>query len=141
MSRLRFVSGTGDGSWNSGLRRGSSLPPWYGQHGAGERGVIHSLTVTTLTTLNPHDIDWADLAARARADLGDEPVERFSDRFRTFVMVTAETLRPGDTEDLRFGQSPAGRATPARRTNWDTLGPARYRWVGAPSKTRSTLAT
>ncbi len=69
--------------------------------------VVHSLSVNR----RPHrlsDIDWAEVAARAKADLGDEPVERFSDRLRMTMMVAADTLRPGDTEGLRFGQSPQG---------------------------------
>ncbi len=61
-----------------------------------------------MTTLNPHDIDWADVAARAKAELGDEPVARFSDRLRKAMNVTAVMLRPGDTEDFRFGQPPPG---------------------------------
>ena len=65
-------------------------------------------TLPTMPPLNPRDIDWAEVAARARADLGDEPVARFSDRFRMIVMVTADALRPGDTERLRFGEPTPG---------------------------------
>ena len=83
---------------------GSSRSPRCGRARVRKR-VIHSPTVTTL---NPHDIDWAEVAARARADLGDEPVARFSDRFRMIVMVTAEALRPGDTEGLRFRELTPG---------------------------------
>jgi len=66
-----------------------------------------------VTTLNPHDIDWAEVAARARADLGNEPVERFSDRLRKALNVTAGPFRQGafyprDTEGLRFGQPQPG---------------------------------
>ncbi len=72
--------------------------------------VVHSAFVTTL---NPHDIDWAEVAARAKADLGDEPVDRFSDRLRKAMNVTAAPVRQGafyprDTEGLRFGQPPSG---------------------------------
>ncbi len=71
------------------------------------RAVVHSLTVTNRPH-HPSDIDWAEVAARARADLGDEPVARFSDRFRMIVMVSADALRPGDTEGLRFGEPTPG---------------------------------
>ena len=60
-----------------------------------------------MTTQNPDDIDWADVAARARAELGDEPVARFSDRLRMTMIVAADALRPDD-EGLRFGQPPPG---------------------------------
>jgi hypothetical protein len=61
-----------------------------------------------VTILNPHDIDWPRIAAMAKADLGDEPVERFSDRLRMIVMVTADALRPGDSEGLRSGEPTPG---------------------------------
>lgn len=48
----------------------------------------------------------AVITARAKADLGHESVERFSDLFRMIVMVSADALRSGDTEVLRFGQPP-----------------------------------
>jgi len=57
---------------------------------------------------DPYHIDWAEVAARARAELGDEPVAEFSDRLRMTMMVTAGTLRPGDSEGLRFGEPPPG---------------------------------
>jgi hypothetical protein len=60
----------------------------------------------TASTRELHNIDWADVAAKARAELGDESVARFSDRLRMTLMVTAGALRPGDTEDFRFGQPP-----------------------------------
>ena len=63
----------------------------------------------TETPNDSHKIDWAAIAARAKADLGDEPVERFSDGFRMVVMVTAGALRPGNTEGLRFGEPPPER--------------------------------
>jgi len=56
---------------------------------------------------DPYDIDWAKVAARARAELGDERVARFSERLRMTMMVTAGALRPGDTEDLRYGERPS----------------------------------
>jgi hypothetical protein len=62
----------------------------------------------TVSTRELHNIDWADVAAKARAELGDESVARFSDRLRMTLMVTAGALRPGDTEDFRFGQPPPG---------------------------------
>ena len=66
-----------------------ALPPRSGQ--ASDAGaVVHSPDVTTP---NPHDIDWAEVAARARADLGDEQIARFSDRLRKAMNVTADTFR------------------------------------------------
>ena len=61
----------------------------------------------------PYDIDWAEVAARARADLGDESIARFSDRLRKAMNVTADAFRsgafhPGDTEGLGFGQPTPG---------------------------------
>ncbi len=63
----------------------------------------------TVTPSHLQKINWAAVAARAKADLGDEPVERFSDRFRMIVMVTAGALHPGNTEGLRFGEPPPAR--------------------------------
>jgi len=69
-------------------------------------------------THDPHHVDWAEVAARARAALGDESVTRVSDRLRMTMMATAGALRPGDTAGLRFG-------TPTSRA-WDDPGlPAR----------------
>ncbi len=59
-----------------------------------------------MTTPQPYDIDWADVAARARADLGDEQIARFSDRLRKAAIVTVGALRPGATEGVRFGEPP-----------------------------------
>ena len=64
--------------------------------------------LATVHNRDPDHIDWAKVAARARADLGDEPVAHFSDRLRMTMMVTAGALRPGDTEGLRFGEPPPG---------------------------------
>ncbi len=41
------------------------------------------------------EVDWADVALRAEADLGDEPVERRSDRLRMTSVVIADALRTG----------------------------------------------
>ena len=77
--------------------------------------VVHSPDVTTP---NPHDIDWAEVAARARADLGDEQIARFSDRLRKAMNVTADTFRsgvfqPGDPDGPAIGQPlPARRRSP-----------------------------
>lgn len=68
-------------------------------------------TLPTVTTQNPYDIDWGKIAARARADLGDEPVARFSDRFRVIVMAAADALRPGDTESLEIQGADTERVT------------------------------
>ena len=66
-----------------------------------------------MTNPNPHDIDWVKVAARARADLGDEQIARFSNRLRKAMNVTADTFRPGafqpgETESFRFKQPPPG---------------------------------
>jgi hypothetical protein len=62
----------------------------------------------TVNNRDLYHIDWAEVAARARAELGDEPVTNFSDRLRMTMMVTAGGLRPGDTEGVRFGGPPPG---------------------------------
>lgn len=54
------------------------------------------------TTRDPHTIDWPDVAARARADLGDERVERVSARLRATVMAEI-SVRPGELEGFQFG--------------------------------------
>ncbi len=46
---------------------------------------------TTVTQRDPRMIDWAAVAAKARADLGDERVARFSERLRTTMMVVARS--------------------------------------------------
>ena len=69
-------------------------------------------------THDPYHVDWAEVAARARAALGDESVTRVSDRLRMTMMATAGALRPGDTAGRPFG-------TPAPGA-WDDPGlPAR----------------
>lgn len=54
------------------------------------------------STVSPADIqriDWADVAARARADVGDEEVERVSERVR--ILVLAASVRRGNSEGFR----------------------------------------
>jgi hypothetical protein len=68
---------------------------------------------TDVTTPKPHDIDWAEVTARARADLRDEQIARFSDRLRKAMNATADTPRSGefqsgDTDGPRFGQPAPG---------------------------------
>lgn len=104
LSRLHTFSETGGGSRTSS---GGHLC----QRATASRASPSTPYTPAVTTLNPHGIDWAEVAARARADLGDEPVARFSDRFRMIVMVAAEALRPGDSEGLRI------RGADARRVN------------------------
>ena len=60
------------------------------------------------TTRDLRKIDWAAVAARARADLGDECVAYFSERLRATMMATAATFRPRDL-GLRFGEPPQQR--------------------------------
>ncbi len=56
-----------------------------------------------MTTRDLHNIDWAAVAARARADLGDERVAHFSERLRTTMTATAAKLRRGDGWGNQFG--------------------------------------
>ena len=56
-----------------------------------------------MTTRDLHNIDWAAVAARARADLGDERVAYFSERLRTTMTATAAKLRRGEGWGNRFG--------------------------------------
>ena len=59
-----------------------------------------------VTTGDLYGIDWADVAARARADLGDERVARFSERLRTTMLVRERSLRSresGDRFRIRVG--------------------------------------
>jgi hypothetical protein len=57
----------------------------------------------SVTTPDLHNIDWAAVAARARADLGDEGVAHFSERLRTTIIATAAKLRLGEGWGNRFG--------------------------------------
>jgi hypothetical protein len=50
---------------------------------------------------DPYDIDWATVAARARDELGDEPVARFSNHLRMTMMAIADALLTGEAEGLR----------------------------------------
>lgn len=62
----------------------------------------------TVTTSDLYGIDWADVAARARADLGDERVAHFSERLRTTMLVRERSLRSRDSEDrfrIRVGKT------------------------------------
>ena len=63
-----------------------------------------------MTTRDLRHIDWANVAARARTQLGDERVEDFSQRLRTAMKVVEELPRPNDTVRLRFRElRPSGR--------------------------------
>jgi hypothetical protein len=61
-----------------------------------------------VTTGDLYGIDWADVAARARADLGDERVARFSERLRTTMLVRERSVRSresGDRFRIRVGMT------------------------------------
>ena len=60
-----------------------------------------------MTTRDLHNIDWAAVAARARADLGNELVAHFSERLRTTMSTYAAQLRPADGRGCRFGDPSA----------------------------------
>ena len=60
-----------------------------------------------MTTRDLHNIDWAAVAARARADLGNERVAHFSERLRTTMTAAATQLRRGDGWGHRFGDPSA----------------------------------
>ncbi len=62
----------------------------------------------TVATRDFPNIDWAAVAARARADLGDERIARFSQRLRAAMTVTAIPVRTGDA----WGHGFEERATP-----------------------------
>jgi hypothetical protein len=51
-------------------------------------------------------INWADVAARARADLGDEKVASFSERLRTTMTLAVVPVRLGDGWGNRFRELP-----------------------------------
>lgn len=59
----------------------------------------------TVTTGELHKIDWAAVAARARANLGEEGVARISDRLRKTMMLTGMS-DPRDSEQPGFDQPP-----------------------------------
>lgn len=48
----------------------------------------------TVRTVDLHNINWAEVATRARADLGDERVERASARLRMAMLAIADSARP-----------------------------------------------
>ncbi len=52
-----------------------------------------------MATADFRQIDWADVAARAKADVGDEGVTRVSERVRRMVLAAA--VRPGDSRGFR----------------------------------------
>jgi hypothetical protein len=56
-----------------------------------------------VTTKDLHNIDWAAVAARARADLGNELVAHFSERLRTTMIAYGAQLRPAEGWGRRFG--------------------------------------
>jgi hypothetical protein len=56
-----------------------------------------------MTTRDLHNIDWAAVAARARADLGNELVAHFSERLRTTMTAYVAQLRRADGLGRRFG--------------------------------------
>ena len=58
-----------------------------------------------MTTRDPSNIDWAKVAARARADLGSERVARFSERLRKAMNVTEGERTGSENDDARFGES------------------------------------
>jgi hypothetical protein len=68
-------------------------------------------SVETLLALAPVDanldpIDWADIAAKTRAQHGDEWVARFGDHLWQTMMVTAGVLSAHGAEGLKFGEPP-----------------------------------
>ena len=55
-----------------------------------------------MTTRDLQGIDWAAVAAKAKADLGDERVAYFSERLRTTMTAVAAQPRGGEVWG-RFG--------------------------------------
>jgi hypothetical protein len=73
----------------------------------------------SVTTEDLYGIDWADVAARARADLGDERVAHFSERLRTTMLARQHSARSRSADDrfhIRVGMTPSttdhGRSAP-----------------------------
>jgi hypothetical protein len=60
-----------------------------------------------VTTRDLRNIDWAAVAARARADLGDELVAHVSERLRATMTAYAAQIRPADGWARRFGDPSA----------------------------------
>jgi hypothetical protein len=54
-----------------------------------------------VTTRDFHQIDWADVAARARADLGDEWIAQASERVRMTMLILTSSVQPCDREGFR----------------------------------------
>jgi len=59
----------------------------------------------TVTKRAPPGINWAEVAARAKADLGDERVEKASARLRMAMMAAADSSRPEATWGRRSRES------------------------------------
>jgi hypothetical protein len=64
------------------------------------------VSTPTVSTAELYQINWADVAARARADLGDERVAHISERIRTVMLAVAASVRAGGSEGVRFGSMP-----------------------------------
>ena len=56
-----------------------------------------------MTTRDLNNIDWAAVADKARADVGDERVAHFSERLRTTMTAAAAQPRRGEAWGQRFG--------------------------------------
>jgi hypothetical protein len=50
-----------------------------------------------MTTRAFHGINWAEVAARAKADLGDDRIERFSQRMRATALALQASARPDNS--------------------------------------------
>jgi hypothetical protein len=59
-----------------------------------------------VNTSDLRQIDWAEVARRARADLGDERIARTSERVRTTMLAIAAVVRAGDSEGFRPKKTP-----------------------------------
>ena len=60
-----------------------------------------------MTSRDLNNIDWAAVAARARADLGNEQIAHFSEPLRATTTAYAAQLRPADGMGHRFGDPSA----------------------------------
>jgi len=87
--------------------RGRYAGAFAGQSRSGAAIGNESKGVPTVTTRDLHNIDWAAVAARARADLGNELVAHVSERLRTTMTAYAAQVRPGDGWSRRFGDPSA----------------------------------
>jgi hypothetical protein len=52
-----------------------------------------------VTATESYGINWAEVAARAKADVGEEAVERFSGRMRMTALLLQASARPRDPRD------------------------------------------